>query len=158
MSLSLNDNIVLTDLAYEKAKRLGMSLITPKAYTPPAAPVRPYVSKENQPSNFERKRLELPHAASEKKFPFSNDEMKIVNSKNDESKEEQSLGIVQLAKRNLESSRPQPGYPSSIHTSKPDIHKIRKQLMENIQLKYGQIDQAILEKLIDRALSRAGIV
>ena len=48
MSLVLNDNLVLTDLAYEKAKRLGMSLISAHASTPPAAPVRPYLSQQNQ--------------------------------------------------------------------------------------------------------------
>lgn len=48
MSLALNDNIVLTDLAYEKARQLGMSLVSSHATTPPAAPVRPYLSQENQ--------------------------------------------------------------------------------------------------------------
>ena len=48
MSLALNDHIVLTDLAYEKARQLGMSLVSPHASIPPAAPVRPYLSKENQ--------------------------------------------------------------------------------------------------------------
>lgn len=48
MSLALNDHIVLTDLAYEKARQLGMSLVSPHATTPPAAPVRPYLSEENQ--------------------------------------------------------------------------------------------------------------
>jgi hypothetical protein len=48
MSLALNDHIVLTDLAYEKARQLGMSLVSPHATTPPAAPVRPYLSQENQ--------------------------------------------------------------------------------------------------------------
>lgn len=48
MSLALNDHIVLTDLAYEKARQLGMSLVSPHASTPPAAPVRPYLSQENQ--------------------------------------------------------------------------------------------------------------
>lgn len=48
MSLALNDNVVLTDLAYEKAKRLGMSLVSPHASTPPAAPQRPYLSQQNQ--------------------------------------------------------------------------------------------------------------
>jgi hypothetical protein len=55
MSLALNDHIVLTDLAYEKARQLGMSLVSPHASTPPAAPVRPYLSQENQAS--ERVRL-----------------------------------------------------------------------------------------------------
>ncbi len=48
MSLVLNDNLVLTDLAYEKAKRLGMSLVSASITTPPAAPVRPYLSQQDQ--------------------------------------------------------------------------------------------------------------
>lgn len=48
MSLALNDHIVLTDLAYEKARQLGMSLVSAHASMPPAAPVRPYLSQENQ--------------------------------------------------------------------------------------------------------------
>jgi hypothetical protein len=43
-SLCVNDDIVLTDLAYEKAKRLGLQLIFDGADTPPLAPVRPYLS------------------------------------------------------------------------------------------------------------------
>jgi len=45
MSLDVNDDVVLTDLAYEKARRLGMALHQQKAENPPAAPVRPYISK-----------------------------------------------------------------------------------------------------------------
>lgn len=43
-SLIVNDNVVLTDLAYEKARRLGIELIQQNE-TPPAAPIRPYISK-----------------------------------------------------------------------------------------------------------------
>lgn len=49
MSLEVNDNVVLTDLAYEKARRLGMALIQEKAENPPAAPVRPYIVKSQTP-------------------------------------------------------------------------------------------------------------
>lgn len=45
MSLEVNDDVVLTDLAYEKARRLGMALHQQKAENPPAAPVRPYIAK-----------------------------------------------------------------------------------------------------------------
>ncbi len=45
MSLEINDNVVLTDLAYEKANRLGMKLIRAQSDNPPAAPVRPYLSE-----------------------------------------------------------------------------------------------------------------
>lgn len=45
LSLEINDNVVLTDLAYEKANRLGFKLIRDKPENPPAAPVRPYLSQ-----------------------------------------------------------------------------------------------------------------
>jgi hypothetical protein len=45
LSLEINDNVVLTDLAYEKANRLGMRLVRDKPENPPGAPVRPYLSQ-----------------------------------------------------------------------------------------------------------------
>ena len=44
-SLQVTDDVVLTELAYEKARRLGFQLITDRADNPPAAPVRPYLSQ-----------------------------------------------------------------------------------------------------------------
>ncbi|MHB8855710.1 MAG: hypothetical protein ACYC6K_03710 [Bellilinea sp.] len=44
MSLELSDSVVLTELAYEKANRLGMKLVQPTPDNPPSAPVRPYLS------------------------------------------------------------------------------------------------------------------
>ena len=52
LSLEINDNVVLTDLAYEKANRLGLKLVRDKPDNPPAAPVRPYITQktpQNQP-------------------------------------------------------------------------------------------------------------
>ena len=49
MSLQLNDNVVLTELAYEKAGRLGMQLVRERPAEPPGAPVRPYLSQVQQP-------------------------------------------------------------------------------------------------------------
>ena len=46
-SLQVTDEVVLTELAYEKAKRLDFKLITERADVPPAAPVRPYLSEKN---------------------------------------------------------------------------------------------------------------
>jgi len=43
-SLKLNDNIQLTEMAYEKARCLGLQLLTDQPDTPPSAPVRPYLS------------------------------------------------------------------------------------------------------------------
>jgi len=49
-SLQMNEDVVLTDLAYEKAKRLGIQLtFGEQADNPPAAPVRPYLSDREPP-------------------------------------------------------------------------------------------------------------
>jgi len=53
LSLEINDNVVLTDLAYEKANRLGMKLIREKPENPPAAPVRPYIVQQMPKKQFE---------------------------------------------------------------------------------------------------------
>lgn len=44
-SLQVTDDVVLTELAYEKAKKLDFQLLSDRAdVPPPAAPVRPYLS------------------------------------------------------------------------------------------------------------------
>src|SRR5215510_10820448 len=48
-SLQMNDNVVLTDLAYEKARRLDIQLVYDRADNPPAAPIRPYLSDKEPP-------------------------------------------------------------------------------------------------------------
>ena len=59
MSLNVTENVVLTELAYEKAQRLGMQLVRetrqPReqgalSVEPPAAPVRPYLSQASNPA------------------------------------------------------------------------------------------------------------
>jgi hypothetical protein len=60
LSLEVDDDTVLTELAFEKASRLGVSLVQPHQL-PPAAPVRPYLSspkkeptpccEDNSPAN-----------------------------------------------------------------------------------------------------------
>ncbi len=44
--LEAGEDVVLTELAYEKAQRLGMKLILGQAENPPCAPVRPYISRK----------------------------------------------------------------------------------------------------------------
>jgi hypothetical protein len=44
LELALDDNTVLTDLAYEKAGRLGVNLLRANNQ-PPASPIRPYLSQ-----------------------------------------------------------------------------------------------------------------
>ena len=46
LSLDVNEDCVLTDLAYEKANRLGMRLNRTRPDSPPGAPVRPYISEK----------------------------------------------------------------------------------------------------------------
>lgn len=53
LSLAINDNVVLTDLAYEKANRLGLKLVRDKPENPPAAPVRPYVVQQMSQKQME---------------------------------------------------------------------------------------------------------
>jgi hypothetical protein len=47
-SLIVDEDVVLTDLAYEKARRLGLELLQPNDQ-PPAAPVRPYIAGPSSP-------------------------------------------------------------------------------------------------------------
>jgi len=47
-SLEVDDNVSLTDLAYERANKLGVRLIRSND-SPPAAPVRPYIAKATNP-------------------------------------------------------------------------------------------------------------
>ena len=50
LSLTITENVVLTELAYEKAKRLGLQLVRNQPDNPPSAPVRPYISQQASPS------------------------------------------------------------------------------------------------------------
>jgi hypothetical protein len=50
MSLNVTENVVLTELAYEKAKRLGMQLVHSLPDNPPSAPVRPYIAQKTGPA------------------------------------------------------------------------------------------------------------
>ena len=49
-SLTVTDNVVLTELAFEKAGRLGLQLVKDRPVEPPAAPVRPYLSQPQTPA------------------------------------------------------------------------------------------------------------
>jgi hypothetical protein len=49
-SLNVGKNVVLTELAYEKANRLGVQLLRGQPDNPPAAPVRPYISQNSSQS------------------------------------------------------------------------------------------------------------
>jgi len=44
LTLTVTDDVVLTEMAFEKAERLGLVLLQPHQL-PPAAPIRPYLSE-----------------------------------------------------------------------------------------------------------------
>ncbi|HOM66464.1 MAG: hypothetical protein BWX85_01313 [Chloroflexi bacterium ADurb.Bin120] len=48
-TLTIGENVVLTELAFEKAQRLGVKLIQ-QHQLPPSAPIRPYLSETVAPS------------------------------------------------------------------------------------------------------------
>jgi hypothetical protein len=51
LSLEMSEQTGLTDLAFERAHRLGVRLVNPAPENPPAAPVRPYISNRVEPQN-----------------------------------------------------------------------------------------------------------
>ena len=52
LSLEVGENVVLTELAYEKANSMGMRLVQNQPDNPPCAPIRPYLSrKPDQPAS-----------------------------------------------------------------------------------------------------------
>ena len=48
-SLVIGENVVLTDLAYESARRLHVELVQPHD-NPPGAPIRPYINQTPSPT------------------------------------------------------------------------------------------------------------
>jgi hypothetical protein len=48
-SLTVNDEVVLTELAVERAERLGIALVSEHA-APPSAPMRPYIAEWARPA------------------------------------------------------------------------------------------------------------
>ena len=50
MSLNVTENIVLTELAYEKVNRLGMQFVRSQPDNPPSAPIRPYIAQKAGPA------------------------------------------------------------------------------------------------------------
>jgi hypothetical protein len=67
-SLEVNDDVVLTDLANDKARRLGLRLVRSHD-TPPGAPVRPYIAKLSSPSAGEAAKPTAPVAAPSASVP-----------------------------------------------------------------------------------------
>jgi hypothetical protein len=136
MSLALNDNIVLTDLAYEKARRLGMSLISPQATTPPAAPVRPYLSQQNKMGE----RARVPDQSTP---PGSSAETR---------------GITTMAQTPSIPSSNAAGFPQPVQESSVDVSILRQELQQQVGSQFPAMDKTLLNEIIERVLRRFGIV
>jgi hypothetical protein len=62
--LTVTDDVVLTELAFEKAERLGVKLVQPHQL-PPASPVRPYLSEPEAPIKTCEQDSDSPGAAND---------------------------------------------------------------------------------------------
>lgn len=153
MSLTINDHVVLTDLAYEKAQRLGMSLITPQAYTPPAAPVRPYLSKETRGSAINL--VETPSPS----FFHSMEAKGLPTTVNSEIKPDApGMGITRTAELTNEKQTIPAGFPSKLSSNTCiSRDELRKQIEAELCLKYPQLEAALLTVAIDRVLQSMGL-
>ncbi|MBA4383263.1 MAG: hypothetical protein C0410_00865 [Anaerolinea sp.] len=153
MSLTLNDNVVVTDLAYEKANRLGMSLVSPKTVQPPAAPVRPYLSKELKNESIELNTAPAPafnnldnYVPFEKRDPVNT----TVDFQN-------KTGLTSVAVTQNDIENPTSGYPRPTNKTRIDLSELQKRVQEEIQLRFGKLDSALLEKVIQRVFAGMGI-
>ncbi len=153
MSLTLNDSVVVTDLAYEKANRLGMSLISPKTTQPPSAPMRPYISKEQKLESFELKKSLSPTFINMEKTDFFEKKPSIIlSAESTRVNGLTSTAVIQNDEQNRTS-----GYPKPINANRIDITDLRLRVMEELQLRFGKIDSNLLEKAIQRVFVGMGI-
>ncbi len=99
-SLQITDDVVLTELAYEKANRLGLQLVTHLPDTPPAAPVRPYLS-ENKPAQTKPEVRPVPQALSQPAAPLTRQETPPTGAQGRKEKTgaiEQKIRLAVIAK------------------------------------------------------------
>jgi len=62
-ALDIGDDVVMTDLAREKARRLGMELVRPQD-KPPAAPERPNLAEQPSPGATSAKPVDGPSVSA----------------------------------------------------------------------------------------------
>ena len=153
MSLTLSDQVVLTDLAYEKAKQLGMSLVSPQSIQPPAAPVRPYISKEQQQGV-----LALHPAPAFFAAPETQTAAKLPPAPiNAVAQPNAAPGITAPAQISTASQNPTAGYPQAYSPRQADPAELRRQVREAVLLRVGKADPALLDKIIERIFAEIGI-
>lgn len=68
-SLQVTDEVVLTELAYEKARQLGLQLLSDRPDNPPAAPIRPYLSNGHATAQVKPRATAISQTASPPRPP-----------------------------------------------------------------------------------------
>lgn len=134
-SLTVTDNVVITDLAYEKAKRLGMSLVYQTADTPPGAPIRPYITKSGETA------APAPAKAAQSAVPTP------------------AGGIAPLAVLPGDKQPSAAGFPqpACACAQKPAAAELRVRIREAVINRFGsQVDSKMLDAIIERTLTKAG--
>ncbi len=121
-SLAVTDDVVLTDLAFEKARTLGMLLDD----SPPAAPVRPYLSDVK------------PRHSTVKPFDQTQDKVDSGSSASSQS----TL---------TPSPSPREALPQGAKGERGDA--LEKRIRERVAEKLGnQVDASLLDTIIKRTL------
>ena len=130
LSLEINDNVVLTDLAYEKANRLGMRLVRDKPDNPPAAPVRPYLSQQQAKP--------AANPASTSYSPITSPRQTVPGG---------TQPVFQ--------AQPQPVTQPPANVDSADLHqRIRNAVIARLG---SQVDANLLDTIIKRVLQSTGI-
>ncbi len=138
MSLEVNDDVVLTDLAYEKANRLGLKLVRDKPDNPPAAPVRPYITQK-APENLPKHAPVRPYLAQQKA-------------------DEQPKYIPERPYLMQQTEEGQPQAAPVAPTPRPAEGDLQQRIRSAVIAKMGnQVDPALLDTIIKRVLASTGI-
>lgn len=137
-SLALNDDVVLTEQAYEAARRLGLALIQDNPALPPSAPVRPYLSsipKAKKPA--ETQNLVSQPTRTQNSAPQPPPPPKPASAP------------ARVETQNLAPRPAQPSNPAS-----PTAERIRAAVIARLG---DSIDPHLLNTIINRVLNSTGV-
>lgn len=132
-SLALNDDVVLTEQAYEAARRLGLALIQDNPALPPSAPMRPYLSSMPKAKKPVETQKPTPQPAQPQKPAPS---------------------PARAETQNLASLPPQPQNPAPSNPATPTAERIRAAVIARLG---DSIDPHLLNTIISRVLNSTGV-
>ncbi len=144
-SLALNDDVVLTEQAYEAARRLGLALIHDRPSLPPSAPVRPYLSsipKAKKPVETQNLASLPPH-------------MQNPASPQTPAQKPATPPPARVETQNRASLSPQPQNPAHpSNPATPTAERIRAAVIARLG---DSIDPHLLNTIIQRVLNSTGV-